>query len=40
MDKDGSSMQGTLFREMVDMFSDIFIVGSCYEISQGVVKVS
>ena len=33
-------MQGTLFREMVDMFADTFITGNVYEISQGVIKVS
>lgn len=33
-------MQGTLFREMVDMFADLFEVGNCYEICQGVIKQS
>lgn len=39
IDREGSHMQGTLFREMVDMFSETFMVGNCYEISQGVIKV-
>ena len=33
-------MQGTLFREMVDLFQETFVQGNCYEISQGVIKVS
>ena len=40
VDREGSHMQGTLFREMVDMFSETFQLGSVYEISQGVVKAS
>ena len=40
IDREGSHMQGTLFREMVDVFINTFTVGNVYEISQGVVKVS
>jgi hypothetical protein len=31
-------MQATLFKEMIDMFANQFTVGSCYEITQGMVK--
>lgn len=33
IDREGSHMQGTLFREMVDVFINTFTVGNVYEIS-------
>jgi replication factor A1 len=40
IDEDGSRIQGTFFKDMVDKFDDILNENSCYVISGGMVKVS
>jgi|LauGreDrversion4_2_1035121.scaffolds.fasta_scaffold168685_2 ssDNA-binding replication factor A large subunit len=38
MDRVGTKMQGTLFKDLIQVYEPTLIVGNCYEISQGTVK--
>lgn len=38
IDQQGSKIQGTMFKEMVQVYEPILVVGTVYEISQGLIK--
>jgi replication factor A1 len=40
MDEEGTKIQGTFFKDMVDKFDDILVEGFVYLVSGGTVKAS
>ena len=40
IDKEGTKMQATVFRDHVNLYKDSLVVGKCYEVQQGIIKGS